>query len=183
MQPSASAFGPGSTARQLAPAEAPLPQPAPQLPPEPRLPPAPAPSAAVSAAPKVGRGIQVAAAVAAGVSAGTGQQRKSLQLHQGNIHVQGDDVRTPPNFAWSQTVPATKAQGLSGLAHVRSRCTPRQLRDREVAFARAEHFINTTLHTAPPPLFRTFQNPEVIRDPNKRTRRVDIEIVRGAAFA
>jgi hypothetical protein len=104
-------------------------------------------------------------------------------LHQGNIHVQGDDVRTAPNFAWSQPVPATKTQGLGGLAQVKGQCTKEQLRDRGVAFARAERFINTTLYTAPPPLFRTFQNPEVIGDPNKRTRRVDIEIVRGAAFA
>ena len=64
-QPSASAFGPGGTARQLAPAEAPLPQPAPDLPP-----PAPAPvtPAAASTTPGAGPGVQPVPAVAAGVS-------------------------------------------------------------------------------------------------------------------
>ena len=109
--------------------------------------------------------------------------RRQAPLHRGNIHVQGDDVETPPNYAWSQPVPATKVQGTAGLALVRGQCTPRQLRDRDQAFVRAQRFIETTLTTAPPPVFRTFQNPEVIRDPRRRTRRVDLEIISGTAFS
>jgi hypothetical protein len=102
----------------------------------------------------------------------------------GNIHVQGDDIPGGAyNYAWSQPMPETKAQGQAGLAQVRAQCTPRQLKDRDDAFKRAAKFIDSTLTQAPPLVFRTFQNRDVADDPKRKTRRVDIEITRGTAFA
>ncbi len=102
--------------------------------------------------------------------------------HRANIHVQGDDMKTIPNAAFSQNVPITKVQGHAGLETVKAQCTPRQLRFRQIAFKKAWEFIRKTVHTAPPELFRSFRNPEVIGDPDKSSRRVDIEIIEGTAF-
>src|SRR5262249_1943716 len=156
----------------------------PQPVPQPAPPPAPAP-APVLARPRPGPRVTVrqgASSAAAGASAaqsGRGQQPQ----HMGNIHVQGDDMKAPgPNFPWNRAVPMTKRGAPAGLDGLAGQLTPRQLSYRNVAFQRAGAFIQTTLHTAPPPLFRTFQNPNVIGDPRLRTRRVDIEIIRGQAF-
>jgi Domain of unknown function (DUF4157)/DNA/RNA non-specific endonuclease len=70
-EPSASAFGPGSTARKLDPIQQPVTEPAP-------LPetPAAAPATAKTPAAKTGPGVQVAPAVAAGLSAATAAKPK-----------------------------------------------------------------------------------------------------------
>jgi hypothetical protein len=105
------------------------------------------------------------------------------RVHMGNIHVQGDDIGgSAPNFPWNRPTPMTKAEALAGLAALRGMLSPRQLSYRDTAFIRAAAFITSTSHTAPPPLFRTFQNPQVIRDQRFGTRRVDVEIIRGTAF-
>ena len=104
-------------------------------------------------------------------------------MHMGNIHVQGDDMREPlPNFPWNRSTPMTKAEALAALATLRGMLSTRQVSFRDVAFLQAARFINNTLYAAPPPLFRTFQNPDLIDDPRRSTRRVDIEIIRGGAF-
>jgi hypothetical protein len=105
-------------------------------------------------------------------------------IHMGNIHVQGDDIQvgSEPNYPWNRPTPMTKAEALAGLAAVRGMLSPRQVTFRDEAFIRAAAHITRTLHTAPPPLLRTFQNPNLIRDDRYSTRRVDIEIIRGQAF-
>src|SRR5262249_7275428 len=70
-EPSASAFGPGSTARKLAPIQQPVTEPAP-LPETPGA----APATAKTPAAKTGPGVQVAPAAAAGLSAATSAKPK-----------------------------------------------------------------------------------------------------------
>jgi hypothetical protein len=72
-QPTASAFGAGSTALKLEPIEQPLTEPV-AVPREPTA--APATAKAPSAAPRPGPGVQVAPAVAAGLAAATAAKRK-----------------------------------------------------------------------------------------------------------
>lgn len=110
-------------------------------------------------------------------------RRDETMSHMGNIHIQGDDISgAVPNYAWNRSTPMTKVEALAALAALRGMLSTRQVGFRDTAFIRASAFINTTMHMAPPPLFRTFQNPNVRDDPRLRTRRVDIEIIRGGAF-
>jgi Domain of unknown function (DUF4157) len=105
-QPAASAFGPGSTARQLAPAEQPLTEPVTV----PRAPtPAPAEAMAPSATPSAGSpGVQPVPAVAAGVSAATSTKKKPrfvLRLpqqkapHLGTYRKWLGYLQSDPNYA------------------------------------------------------------------------------------
>lgn len=100
--------------------------------------------------------------------------------HRGNMHVQGDDVDKgdEPNVAWNQPIPKEKASALVDLKFLKDQCTRSQLRARTQAFAKAERFIQNTVHTAPPPLFRSFFD-----DAANAKNRVDIEIIEGTAFA
>jgi hypothetical protein len=79
-QPATSAFGPGGTARRLAPAEQPLPEPV-------TVPPSPAPAAVAAKTPPstagTGPGVQPAPAIGTGVSAGTSERQPSEVVYRG----------------------------------------------------------------------------------------------------
>jgi hypothetical protein len=99
--------------------------------------------------------------------------------HRGRIQVQGGGVEKA--FPWARPAPMTKAEALAGMEAVRATLSRSELRDRTEAFASARKFIDSTLHTCPPQISRTFQN-KAIRQ-RGGDERVDIEIRTGVAFA
>lgn len=117
-------------------------------------------------------------------SASTMSAKEDEPQHRGRLQVQGKDMAEEHSFPWAQNVPMGKARALLELATLKARLTKRALKLRDEAFIKAEKFITAILTTAPPRVFRTFQNSELIdeRDKIKKTARVDIEIQKGAAF-
>lgn len=99
--------------------------------------------------------------------------------HRGRLQVQGGGLEL--SFPWSRNIPMTKVEATAGLAGLRAVLGRRDLSLRDQAFVRAEAFILSTLHSAPPPLSRTFQNSNL--PSNRRDARVDVEIWTGVAFA
>ncbi len=85
------------------------------------------------------------------------------------------------SFPWTRPAPMTKAEALAGMEALRATLSRRELQVRSEAFALAKKFINSTLHTCPPQVTRTFQN-KAIRQAGGEER-VDIEIRTGIAFA
>ncbi len=104
--------------------------------------------------------------------------RRRSPNHRGRLQVQGGGLEL--SYPWSRSGPMTKAEASAGLLGLRAQLNRRELSLRDQAFVRAENFIMSTLHTAPPPLSRTFQNSNLPR--NNRDARVDIEIWTGMAF-
>jgi hypothetical protein len=101
------------------------------------------------------------------------------QQHRGRIQVQGGGLEL--SFPWARPAPMTKAEALAGMEALRATLSRRELQDRSEAFTGAQRFIDTTLHTCPPQISRTFQNRAVRQ--RGGDERVDIEIRTGVAFA
>jgi Domain of unknown function (DUF4157) len=99
--------------------------------------------------------------------------------HRGRIQVQGGGLEK--SFPWARPAPMTKAEAQAGMEALRLTLSRRELQVRSEAFASAKKFIDSTLHTCPPQISRTFQNKAIRQSGGEE--RVDIEIRTGIAFA
>ena len=83
------------------------------------------------------------------------------------------------SYPWANQRPVTQGRALAGLDQLRNQCTTSQRECRAAAFSRADRLIRSGPVDAP--LYQSFQDRNLsARESNAR---VDIEVLRGIAFA
>ena len=99
--------------------------------------------------------------------------------HGGALQAQGEDMNPMQSWSWAQEEPLDRTVALDALRLLQNMCTRQQVRRRDQAFRKAEHFIHRTNQLAGPINF-PFQNRGL---PSRFRRcRVDIDVRRGLAF-
>ena len=83
------------------------------------------------------------------------------------------------SYRWANQRPVTQGRALAGLDKLRDQCTTSQRECRAAAFSRADRLIRSGPVDAP--LYQSFQDQNL--SVRKSNARVDIEVIRGIAFA
>ena len=105
--------------------------------------------------------------------------RSDTPRHRGRLQVQGSDMNPSRSYRWANQRPVTQGRALAGLAQLRNQCTTNQRKCRAAAFSRADRLIRNGPVDAP--LYHSFQDRNL--SGLKSNARVDIEVIRGIAFA
>ena len=99
--------------------------------------------------------------------------------HRGRLQIQGKDLRQEVSWPWAQSTPPKKTTALAELTLLWNQLLPGEQQLRTRAYSQAQNFIKSGPHYQGRP--RTFQNPNL--PAKNRDARIDIEIIKGEAFA